>query len=93
MNVIGSFLSLSRSLDFSHQGMMRHHRRTALIAAKLGVAAGMETNELLQLLQAVLIHDIGVISWQEKIELQHLDVQSPWEHCLRGENLLRETGP
>lgn len=89
MNVIGSFLSLSRSLDFSHQGMMRHHRRTALIAAKLGVAAGMETNELLQLLQAVLIHDIGVISWQEKIELQHLDVQSPWEHCLRGENLLR----
>lgn len=90
MNIIGSFLSLSRSLDFSHQGMMRHHRRTALIAAKLGVAAGMETNELLQLLQAVLIHDIGVISWQEKIELQHLDVQSPWEHCLRGENLLRE---
>lgn len=88
MNVIGCFLSLSRSLDFTHQGLMRHHRRTALIAAKLGHGIGLQTGELLQLLQAVLIHDIGVISWQEKLELCYLEIESPWEHCFRGEKML-----
>jgi HD-GYP domain-containing protein (c-di-GMP phosphodiesterase class II) len=88
MNVIGCFLSLSRSLDFTHQGLMRHHRRTALIATKLGHEMGMEAGELLQLMQSVLIHDIGVISWQEKLELFHVEIESPWEHCFRGEQLL-----
>lgn len=88
MNVIGCFLSLSRSLDFSHQGLMRHHRRTALIAAKLGQAAGMLEKDLLKLVQTALIHDIGVISWQEKVELSHLEIETPWEHCRRGADLL-----
>lgn len=91
MNVVGCFLSLSRSLDFSHQGLMRHHRRTALIALKLGQAAGLDPEELLKLMQAALIHDIGVISWQEKLQLLYLEVESPWDHCLRGEKLLMET--
>lgn len=89
MRIVECFLSLSRSLDFSHQGLMHHHRRTALIAAKLGRAIGMDSGELLALMQAALIHDIGVITWQEKLELFDLDIKSPWEHCLRGEKLLR----
>jgi len=90
MNGVGAFLSLSRSLDFSYQGLMRHHRRTALLTAKLGMAAGLERAELLQLMQTALIHDIGVISWQEKLQLLYLEVESPWEHCQRGEKLLRD---
>ncbi|MGE5396638.1 MAG: HD domain-containing protein, partial [Chitinophagales bacterium] len=84
MNIVGCFLSLSRSLDFSNKGLMRHHRRTALIAGKLGQAAGLDAKELMQLIQAALIHDIGVITWQEKIELTNLEIESPWEHCRRG---------
>lgn len=90
MNVAGTFLSLSRSLDFSHQGLMRHHRRTALIAAKLGQSFGLKGDELGQLIQAALIHDIGVLSWQEKLSLTRLDIDFPWEHCQRGMTLLRK---
>ena len=87
MRIVECFLSLSRSLDFSHQGLMHHHRRTALIAAKLGRAIGMDSGELLALMQAALIHDIELLL-AGKIGLFDLDIIS-WEHCLRGEKLLR----
>jgi len=88
MNINECFLSLSRSLDFTRKGLMRHHQRTALIAAKLGKAAGMCDEELLELFQAAIIHDIGITSWHEKEGLATFEIDAPWQHCRRGYELL-----
>lgn len=88
MNINECFLSISRSLDFSRQGLMRHHQRTALIATKIGKAAGLNEEELLELFQASIIHDIGITSWQEKAGLETFDIDSPWQHCRAGYELL-----
>ncbi|MEN6460675.1 MAG: HD domain-containing phosphohydrolase [Syntrophomonas sp.] len=90
MNIIECFLSLSRSLDFSYRGLMRHHHRTTLIAAEIGKTIGLPSDQFLELFQASIIHDIGVITWQEKIGLTQFEVDSPWKHCQRGYEILRE---
>ncbi|MDD4801461.1 MAG: HD domain-containing protein [Syntrophomonas sp.] len=88
MNINECFLSLSRSLDFSRHGLMRHHHRTALIAVKIGRAAGLPEDEIFELFQASVIHDIGIISWQEKTELGTFEIDAPWQHCRRGYELM-----
>ena len=89
MNINECFLNLSRSLDFSRQGLMRHHQRTALIAAKIGKAAGLQEEELFELFQAAIIHDIGITSWQEKAGLGTFEIDAPWQHCRRGYELMQ----
>ncbi|PKM78359.1 MAG: phosphohydrolase [Firmicutes bacterium HGW-Firmicutes-15] len=89
MNINECFLNLSRSLDFSRQGLMRHHQRTALIAAKIGKAAGLQDEDLFELFQASIIHDIGITSWQEKAGLGTLEIDAPWQHCRRGYELMQ----
>lgn len=88
MNIIECFLSLSRSLDFTRAGIMHHHHRTALIALNIGKAAGLASHDLLELFQASMIHDIGVINWKEKADLIEFDIESPWGHCLRGSEMV-----
>lgn len=90
MNIVECFLSLSRSLDFSNNGLMHHHNQTALIAAEIGKAAGLHNEDMLELFQASVIHDIGVISWQEKERLTQFDINSPWDHCKRGYRILQD---
>jgi HD-GYP domain-containing protein (c-di-GMP phosphodiesterase class II) len=67
---------------------MRHHQRTALIAVKIGKAAGMQEDELFELFQASIIHDIGIASWQEKFGLGTFEIDAPWQHCRRGYELM-----
>lgn len=90
MNIIECFLSLSRSLDFTHSGLMNHHHRTALIALNIGKAAGLADHELLELFQASIIHDIGIINWKEKADLANFDIDSPRGHCLRGSEMVQQ---
>ena len=55
MNINECFLNLSRSRDFSRQGLMRHHQRTALIATKIGKVTGLQEEELFELFQASIV--------------------------------------
>jgi HD-GYP domain-containing protein (c-di-GMP phosphodiesterase class II) len=90
VDVVECFLSLSRSLDFTYNGLMSHHYRTTLIAMEIGKAIGLPDDKIIDLFQAAIIHDIGVISWQEKIELTQFEIKSPWQHCLNGYEILKD---
>lgn len=84
INLLLLLLNLSCSLDFSFQGLMRHHHRVALMALHLGEAAGLRGTALFNLFKAAIIHDAGAIKWSEKETLLHFDMIDTWEHCLRG---------
>ncbi|MGB9804320.1 HD-GYP domain-containing protein, partial [Desulfofundulus sp.] len=77
-------INLSLALDFSRRGLMRHHQRVALVALRLGEAAGMSREERFDLFKAAIIHDAGAVTWPEKDALEAFDIRDPWGHCLRG---------
>ncbi|MQL52831.1 HD domain-containing protein [Desulfofundulus thermobenzoicus] len=77
-------INLSLALDFSRRGLMRHHQRVALIALRIGEAAGLNREERFDLFKAAIIHDAGAVTWPEKDALEVFDVRAPWEHCRRG---------
>jgi len=88
MDIIECFLNISRSLDFTWNGLLHHHQRTSLIAAKIGKAIGLSDRGLLELFQAAAIHDLGLGSWKERSVLLSYEIENPWEHCWRGYSLV-----
>ncbi|HHY92052.1 MAG TPA: HD domain-containing protein [Firmicutes bacterium] len=84
MNLVRLLLSLSRSLDFTHAGLLNHHQHVTLLALELGAAAGLNPEDLLQLFKAAIIHDAGAVTFREKLALAQFDVESPADHCRRG---------
>ena len=88
INLVRLLSTLSTSLDFSNHGILRHHHRVALISLEIGRQAHMPTAELVELFKAAIIHDIGAVTWKEKLRLFQFDVESPWDHCQKGAELL-----
>ncbi|MDH7577125.1 MAG: HD domain-containing protein [Bacillota bacterium] len=81
--------ALSVCLDFSRQGLLLHHRAVAFTAWEIGKVLGLQETELFDLYCAALIHDGGVRTTRERLELEQFDVQNPWDHCRRGREILR----
>lgn len=79
-------LSVSRSLDFTHSGLLDHHLRVAYLSLVLGQAAGLSEAELFQLFKTAIIHDAGAVTWAEKGILRKFEIEGDarWEHCRRG---------
>lgn len=84
INLVNLLSSLSISLDFSNRGIFNHHHRVALIALEIGIQAKLSASELVELFKAAIIHDIGAVTWKDKLRLVKFDVESPWEHCQKG---------
>lgn len=88
INLLNLLSSLSISLDFSNRGLFNHHHRVALIALQIGRQADLSASDLVELFKAAIIHDIGAVTWKEKLRLFQFDVESPWEHCQKGAEFL-----
>lgn len=88
VNLVQLLTSLSTSLDLTNSGVLQHHRRTALISLQLGEMSNLSSNRLTNLFKAAIIHDLGAVSGDQKFILQKFDVKNPWEHCVKGANLV-----
>ncbi|MEW5761906.1 MAG: HD domain-containing phosphohydrolase [Bacillota bacterium] len=88
VDLVKTLVSLSRSLDFSHRGLLLHHLRVTLVALRLGREAGLAGRDLLDLFRAAVVHDAGAVTWPEKAALEEFDVRDPWDHCRRGHAFL-----
>ncbi|TDA70083.1 MAG: HD domain-containing protein [Clostridia bacterium] len=83
--------SLSFCLDFVSQGLDRHHQRVTFTSLVLAEALGLTNADKAAVFTAGIVHDAGVSSWREKSTLKQFDVDTPWDHCQRGFDLLRGT--
>jgi hypothetical protein len=54
-------LSLSQVLDYVHPSVIDHQQRVAYIAMRIARQLGVDKNQLLDLLLAAALHDIGII--------------------------------
>lgn len=81
--------ALSLCLDFTREGIARHHHRVAYIGTALAGEIGLPGDEKELVFLASLIHDAGVSTWGEKQKLIAFEVDEPWEHCSKGAEMIR----
>ncbi|MBM7867839.1 HD domain-containing protein [Heliobacterium gestii] len=80
--------ALSMALDFTTNGLSRHHRRVAYIAVTLGRAMALPVKLLKTLYCAASIHDIGAVTFAQKSDLTRFEIHSPKSHCQIGKRML-----
>jgi len=81
-------LSLSDSLDLVHPLAVDHQQRVAYIALRLGHAMGFNPVAQADLMYAAVLHDIGVLSVEEKIATMKVDFEEHRYHTELGADLL-----
>lgn len=59
--------ALSRAIDAKHPGMRGHSERVAMLAAKLGHAAGWTPERSMMLREVALVHDVGKVGLPERL--------------------------
>jgi HD-GYP domain-containing protein (c-di-GMP phosphodiesterase class II) len=89
INLSCLLLSLSDALDLASSELSQHQLRTAFIAWEVGNVANLSSNEMEQLFIAALLHDIGALSPEDKINIHHAEVINPEAHCILGERILK----
>jgi HD-GYP domain-containing protein (c-di-GMP phosphodiesterase class II) len=76
-------------MDLVDASVALHQQRTAFIAWELGKAADLSDEAIKRLFIAGLLHDIGALSPEEKIDLHLFDTTNTEDHCIRGHILLQ----
>ncbi len=83
-------LSMSDAIDIASPQIASHQMRTAFIAWKIAVAAGLPENAVEKIFLAAILHDIGALSLEEKIQLHNgfekINIDT---HCILGETLFK----
>lgn len=94
VNLVTALASFSRAGDLNDLTFLAHAERVAYTAFRLGKTLGLSEHDLEELLLSSLLHDIGVITTEEKLRLADLEPQRGITalHCQRGSELVRTTG-
>ena len=82
-------LSLSDSLDLVHHCAADHQQRVAYVSLRMAQSMGYNLNDRADLLYAAALHDIGVLSVEEKIDSIQVDSQNWQQHAELGADLLQ----
>lgn len=83
-------LSLSDSLDLIHPLAVGHQQRTAYIALRIAKSMGHHPAKQADLMYASALHDIGLLSVEEKIQSMNADSNDEGRHAGVGADLLRK---
>lgn len=77
-----------KAIDSFNYLLKSHHRRVAVISYNIGKHLNLNNDELLELVIAAALHDIGALSVQERNMLFQEDVTNPDPHCIMGHRML-----
>ncbi|NOZ79905.1 MAG: HD domain-containing protein [Acidobacteria bacterium] len=81
-------LSLSDAIDIASPQIASHQMRTAFLSWKIASAAGLPEGQIEKIYLAALLHDIGALSLEDKIQLHAgFEVTDVDTHCVLGEAL------
>ena len=77
-----------KAIDSFNYLLKSHHRRVAIISYNIGKELNLKSEEILELIIAASLHDIGALSVQERDMLVQEDVLNPTPHCIMGHKML-----
>ena len=90
INLSNLLLSLSDALDLASPYLAMHQIRTAYIAWEIAKEFELENTDIENLHIAALLHDVGALSLEEKIDVQKFEIDDPEPHCIIGEAFLKK---
>lgn len=85
-------LSISEALDLASPSLSQHQLRVAFVAWELAEALDLSQKDKETLFIAALLHDVGALSPEDKLDVRASRVESMDEHCAVGAGLLAQ-GP
>ena len=81
-------IPMIKAIDSFNYLLKSHHRRVAVISYYIAIELELNEEELLKLVIAVGLHDIGALSVSERDLLIQEDVDNPKPHCIIGYKML-----
>jgi len=82
-------LSLSDAVDLASPRIASHQMRTAFIAWQIAKKAGLQRERIERLFVAALFHDIGALTFEEKLRIHRFEEVDTDTHCILGETLFK----
>ncbi len=89
INLLNLILSISDALDLASPEISLHQLRTSFIAWEMGKAAKLPSSNMDHLFIASLLHDIGALSLENKIDIHQGAVADLELHAQLGDRILR----
>ena len=84
---------LSEALDLVSPAVVNHHKQVAYAAVALSSEMGIPASERGALASAGMLHDVGALTLQDRLNLMHFEVDNPRGHCELSHRLLRMFPP
>ncbi|NLB52997.1 MAG: HD domain-containing protein [Syntrophomonadaceae bacterium] len=83
-------MALSDAVDLISPVLNNHHKQAAYISYKIAKILNFSDQELTDLVIAALLHDVGALSHNERIELLDFEEKNPHLHTISGFVLLND---
>lgn len=83
------FIAISDMLDLASPQLTIHQVRTAFISWKLSEMADLSPEDLDDVFTAALVHDVGALTPEEKVDVHESNYADIEVHCIRGARLIR----
>ncbi|WP_320034498.1 HD domain-containing protein [Halarcobacter sp.] len=81
-------IPMIKAIDSFNYLLKSHHRKVAVISYNLAKELNLKEEEILELVIAASLHDIGALSVRERDMLVQEDVVNPEPHCIVGHCML-----
>lgn len=85
--------SLSSAMDLISPMVANHHKQVAYIAYQIASELGLPMQRRKNLILSGALHDIGALSFQERLSSLEFEIQNPHKHAEAGYRLLRMFEP
>ncbi len=93
INLFDLLMCLSNAGDLASPVLASHHQKVAYLSYRLAEHMKLPNSQQREILLASLIHDIGALSMNERLELVESEPASMHKHSFRGAKLLNSFDP
>ncbi|MGB9877737.1 MAG: HD-GYP domain-containing protein [bacterium] len=83
-------IALSTVLDLAHPELSNHHKVCAYISLKIADEMKLEEEPKRSLFSAALVHDIGILSLRESLDVHQIEAIDPHRHAYLAYRLLKD---
>ena len=87
VNLGNVLLSFSDAIDLANDSIASHQMRTAFICWQMANAAELPLDEKQNLFIGAILHDVGALTAEDKMEVHNFDNVDPEPHCILGADL------
>lgn len=85
-----ALLGFSTVLDLAHPQLAYHHKTVAYISFNLATEMGIQQPLKNELLLSALVHDLGILSWKESLDVHRIEAIDPHRHAYLAYLLIKD---